>query len=98
MKLVYFLSREVTRRWTSPSIRTFSASGLALEADGGGTYLWGRGAAEGEKEGLGQQCGQIPAPRNGQARATPGAHANKTYHFDSRVFPCLFWSRKNRIC
>lgn len=40
MKLVYFLSREVTSRWTSDSILAFSASGdpppVVL---GGGTYL-----------------------------------------------------------
>lgn len=42
MKLVYFLSRAVTNRWTSASMRVFSASVVvaAPEADwvGGGTY------------------------------------------------------------
>ena len=40
MKLVYFLSREVTSRWTSDSIRAFSASGEPPPVLlGGGTYL-----------------------------------------------------------
>ena len=75
---MYFLSREVTRRWTSDSMRAFSASVWLLVVYSAGLAL-----------------GETPLDEVEALAALPVGGG--TYHFDRRVLPWRFCSKKNRI-